>query len=371
MNIREIRQQEAVDSYYPGGKGIIGACPRFGKIKVSIDIMRRDNPKKVLIAYPRTDIKTSWLNDFKYWGFDGSRVTFTTHQSMKKITEKPDLIIIDEIQEASYNELKSMVPLVKSVPTFGLSGTMTEKTTDEIFYTLGLRVCYEYSIEQGVKEGILSDYQIIIHKVPLSTRVTGKYKDKYKKPISEKRKFDNYAYVREKLKKDKKDYFFLEKNMISLLQSSESRRDKTVELLQQFKGERVLVFCGLAEIADSLGIPAYHSKNKDKQLFEDFCNGIGDHMVTIHMMQSGITIKPISKGIMNYTSGAPESSAQKICRFLTKEYNYPDKLAEIHMTVSDEEFELGRLKTALMFFSKSKIKYESSIKDKSVEDKVL
>jgi hypothetical protein len=61
--------------------------------------------------------------------------------------------------------------------------------------------------------------------------------------------------------------------------------------------------------------------------------------------------------VINYTSGNPEDTAQKICRFLGFEYDNPDKKAEIHLISSTENFEKSRLKTALLFFDESKINY--------------
>ena len=75
------------------------------------------------------------------------------------------------------------------------------------------------------------------------------------------------------------------------------------------------------------------------------------------MMQSGITILPISLGIINYMSGNPEDSAQKICRFLGIEYDNLNKKAEIHIICSNTDFEKKRIETALMFFDENKIKY--------------
>ena len=120
-----------------------------------------------------------------------------------------------------------------------------------------------------------------------------------------------------------------------------------------------MVFCGVTQVADSLGIPVYHSKAREKDLFLDFCVGGGNvnQLATIKMMQAGITINPINKGIINYMSGNPEDSAQKICRFLGLEYNNPDKKAEIHIVSSNEDFEISRLKTGLAFFDQSKIKW--------------
>ena len=70
---REERQKEASDSFVGNEKSIIIAAPRFGKIKTTIDILRRLMPERVLVVYPRVDIQKGWDDDVKKWGWEGER----------------------------------------------------------------------------------------------------------------------------------------------------------------------------------------------------------------------------------------------------------------------------------------------------------
>ncbi len=63
-------------------------------------------------------------------------------------------------------------------------------------------------------------------------------------------------------------------------------------LLAKHKDERVLVFCGVTKIADSLGIPSYHNKSKEKEVFEDFAEGEGNHLAVVKIGNTGVTYKP-------------------------------------------------------------------------------
>lgn len=347
MGIREERQEEAVRAFLNSdNRSIINACPRFGKIKVAIDIMTRRSDSNVLIVAPRTDIFKGWISDFKKFGKHlPAKFEYSTFASIKKLSRdlSRTLVIIDEPHELSVNQQVALSPICSGIPTLGLTGTMTNKTRNELYDNLTLDTCYEYSIDDGVQDGILADYQLFIHKVSLF-------------PI-ERRKFSRMSYSKSKSENPLQQHFITLK-MINVIQNSIAKTFKTKELLREFKDERILVFCGVTKVADSLGIPVYHSKSKEKAIFTDFCNGISiNQLATIKMMQAGITITPISKGIINYMSGNPEDGAQKICRFLGFEYDTPDKSAEIHIISSNEPFELGRLKTALAFFDTSKITF--------------
>jgi len=361
MGIREERQEEAVKAYLNSDRRtIINACPRFGKIRVAIEIMKRMNIDHVWILAPRNDIFKGWDDDFEKFGYRPTIVGETTFTSIKKIDTKlrPEFIIIDEPHEMSINQQVALAEKLGDISylILGLTGTLTNKTKNELYDNLNLDTCYTYPISQGVEEGILVDYQMFIHQVPLDTS----FKEwGVKKRYTEKKWFDLADYLKGESDNPKTKHM-MNLRMINTIQNSMAKAMKTIDLLSEFTGERVLVFCGVTEVADNLGIPVYHSKAREKDIFLDFCVGAGtvNQLATIKMMQAGITITPINKGIINYMSGNPEDSAQKICRFLGLEYSNPGKKAEIHIVSTNEDFELSRLRTGLVFFDPAKITYK-------------
>lgn len=351
--MRELRQKEAVNAFLlSDGKTIINAAPRFGKIKVAIDILNELGGYEPLIFGPRKDIEKGWKDDFKKFNAKAG-YKFMTFASIKKIISTSHrFIIIDEPHEMSVNQQRLLKPFVdKAQWVLGLTGTMTDKTANELYDNLGLNTCYKYTIEKAVEDGILADYQIYIHKIPLDNK-TFVYTTAKGKKYTEKGYFDLFTYIR----KDAKQKHFIDMRLINIIQNSRSKLQETRHLLNKYSQERILVFCGTTEIANKLEIPVYHSKRREVEIFNSFCKGEKyNQLATIKMMQAGITITPIKKGIINYTSGNPEDCAQKVCRFLGFEYDNPNKEAEIHIISSNEEFEASRLKTALLFFDQKKI----------------
>lgn len=356
--IRDIKQQEAVEAFLDTSdrRSIINACPRFGKIKVAIGIMKRLAVNHVWVLAPRKDIFQGWGDDMLKFRFvpHNSMITFSSIKNLGKFNF-PDLVIVDEPHELSVNQQAKLSEGLKRYkgPILGLTGTLTQKTRNELYDSLNLDVCYKYTIEEGVEDGILADYQLIIHQVPLDNTV---YKYGSTKKHTEKKWFDVTSYLKDDTKNPKTRQM-MKLRLINIIQNSIAKMLKTRDLLQKFSSDRVLVFCGVTEVADNLSIPVYHSKAKEKEIFLDFCVGGGmvNQLATIKMMQAGVTINPIHKGIINYMSGNPEDSAQKVCRFLGMEYDNPDKRAEIHIVSTNENFETERLKTGLAFFDKSKI----------------
>ncbi len=150
---------------------------------------------------------------------------------------------------------------------------------------------------------------------------------------------------------------FLRLARMRIIQNSVAKMEKTRALLAKHKDERVLVFCGVTAIADELGIPVYHRKAGDKQVFEDFAAGKGNHLAVVKIGNSGVTYKPLNRVIINYVDSNAENLAQKINRCMAMEYNTPDKKAHIYIVCSAEEVERKWLRKALEFFDKDKIVY--------------
>ena len=356
MTIRDKRQKEFADVWLKEKHGILNLCPRFGKIYTSINILEQLKPKNILIAYPDNKIKDSWQSDFEDRGYDDSNVTYSTHLSLKKLVDNEyDIIIIDEIHLLSEAQIEVCKDIFSNnACILGLTGTLsswTEKTLEE---ELDLHVIATYSIEKAIEEGVIVDYEIHVVRVPLDNTVYNDYKGKQK---TEKKHYDGISWVINKLQNSGTDTMFMRLARMRLIQSSLAKTNATKALLAKHKDERVLVFCGVTKIADSLGIPSYHNKSKEKQIFEDFAEGVGNHLAVVKIGNTGVTYKPLDKVIINYFDSNAENLAQKINRCMAMEYNTPDKKAHIYIVSTNESVELKWLAKALEFFDKNKIKY--------------
>jgi len=356
MTIRDKRQKEFADVWLKEKHGILNLCPRFGKIRTSILVLEKLKPNTVLIAYPDNKIKDSWQADFNDLEYNDSNVTYTTHLSLKKYSDKKfDLVIIDEIHllsEAQIEVCKDLLSINKQV--LGLTGTLASDTERTLEEELDIHVIATYPIEKAIEEGVIVDYEIHVLRVPLDNNVYNDYKGKLK---TEKKHYDGISWVINKMQYSGGDTMFMRLARMRVIQSSLAKTNATKKLLAKHKDERVLVFCGTTKVADSLGIPSYHNKSKEKQIFEDFAEGEGKHLAVVKIGNTGVTYKPLDKIIINYFDSNAENLAQKINRCMAMEYNTPDKKAHIYIISSDEPVELKWLTKALDFFDKSKIKY--------------
>ena len=237
----------------------------------------------------------------------------------------------------------------------GLTGTLSNDTAKILLQKLDLRVVGYYPVEQAIKEGVVVDYEITVFNVPLDNKKKGIFKVKTR---TELKQFQILSWVINQKMYAGEDTMFLRLARMRIIQSSEAKRLKTIEILEKFKDERILVFCGTIKVADNLGIPSYHNKIKEKEIFQDFAEGKGNHLAVVKIGNSGVTYKPLDKVIINYFDSNSENLAQKINRCMGMEYDTPDKKAHIYIISTNESVEKKWLNKALEFFDKNKIKYK-------------
>ncbi len=359
MSLRDERQKEFANTWLDHGRfGILNLCPRFGKIYTTINALEQLPPHStVLIAYPDLKIKESWETDFARREYNNPNITYTTHLSLHKYKEYDfDVIIIDEIHLLSEAQIEAAKELIEhNECVLGLTGTLSKWTEEILNRELGLFVVAEYPIEQAIEEGVIVDYEITVVKTPLDNVHKQNYKGKMR---TEKQQFDAYGYVIRSMEQTGGNSMFLRLARMRIIQNSIAKLKRTKQLLERHANDRVLVFCGVTDVADKLGIPSYHSKSSEKQLFEDFASGKGNHLAVVKIGNTGVTYKPLNRVIINYFDSNGENLAQKINRCMAMEYNTPDKKAHIYIVTSSEEVEQKWLNKALEFFDKRKIKYE-------------
>ena len=358
MSLRDKRQEEFADIWLTHGKfGILNLCPRFGKIYTTINALEKLNPHcTILIAYPDLKIKDSWEEDFETRGYTNPNITYTTHLSLHKLKDKLfDVIVIDEIHLLSEAQIEASKELLEGNScVLGLTGTLSSATERTLYDELHLSVIAEYTIDQAITEGVIVDYQINVIKVALDNSTKQEFKGAW---ITEKARFERLGWIINKLSAQGRDTMFMRLARMRVIQSSLAKKLATRELLTRYKDERILVFCGVTAIADALGIPSYHSKSSEKDVFNDFAEGKGNHLAVVKIGNTGVTYKPLNKVIINYFDSNAENLAQKINRCMAFEYSTPDKKAQIYIICSKEDVEQKWLDKALEFFDRTKIKY--------------
>jgi superfamily II DNA or RNA helicase len=354
MSIRDRLQQEWAKKCLETRNGILDVAPRAGKCRVGVLVFRELEPtERIVIAYPDASIKQSWVDEFEETKYYNPNIQFTTFRSLEKwINEEGVLFVVDECHLLSDNNIASVKQIQAKNDVLAFTGTLGKETKKKLNLELGWPVIVKYTQQQAINDGIVTDYRITVVTVSLDNQTLIQYS---KKKNTEKRQFDAYSYVITKTENEGKDSMFMKLGRRRIIQGSIGKLNKTKQLLEQFKNERVLVFCGLIKIADSLGIPTHHSKSDDN--LEKFAKGEIPHLAVVRMGNAGITYKPLNKVIINSFDSNSENMQQRINRAMNMEYDNPEKIADIYILSSDEEVELRWLNRALQPFKQEKIRW--------------
>lgn len=345
--------QKGVKFFKTNKQGYYNLAMRFGKCKTTLDLLSElyAFDCTVLIAYPDNKLKETWQSECALWKYDNPNITYVNFSSLKKYTQYWfNVLVIDEFHSASENEIDFAKEIMSNCNyTIALSGTVSDDTIDK----WGLKEIACYSTEQGIDDGILADYKITVHLVELDDVV--KIKDKNGKEKTEKQRYNGYSWVIEKLKRQREDFMHLALSRNRLSLSSIGKMNHVRKLLNKLSDKRVLVFAGLAKVADDIGIPSYHSKSKNNDAYTGFQKGDHNHLALAAMGKMGVTYTNLDSVILlNFTYNAEETS-QILNRAI--KLDYKSKTADLHIICLNEDAELKKIKESLSMLDETKIKY--------------
>lgn len=362
-NIRDELQDKFSKQFIQSGFfGICHICPRFGKIKLTLNCITPND--RVLVGYPEVNIKKSWISDMKLWNFNAKNVKFTTYRSFKKVNQAYDVLVLDEIHTLSQNQMIDIANYIKNFnikKVIGLSGTISKETEFQLMDILKLPIKIVYSIDEAIKDGVITDYRIQVRYVPLSTAKNIEVKwSGGNFMTSEKASFDRLSNKLLDFNSPSTTKMLRLRRM-DLIKRSKAKISLTKHVLAELQDKRVLVFTGLTEVADSLDIDSYHSKSPDESVKDDFISGKTDKLAIVNKLNTGITFSKLNTAIINFFDSNAENMAQKISRITCMEYDNPDKIANVVIICSTEEVERKWLNKALSFFDPSKIQHLNNI----------
>ncbi len=360
MDRREFLQAEWVDVFCSslGNKYVLNLFQRTGKTPVTLKILQKLDllDKKILISYPDNKILPTWTENQDKFNIYLTNVTYTNTASIEKfIDESYDCYIFDECTDFSEREAIAIAKIVRETEyVIALSGTISKESEEKLKELFDLEILIKYSNKEAIQDSLISDYEIEIVQVPLSEAKTIVHKKGHM--ISEKRKFDSYTYVINQMREEKKDPKFLYLHRNRILQGSITKSAYVREMLRKYSEERVLVFTGLTKVADGLGIASFHSKSKDKTVFDKFLNKEINQMAVAKMGGSGVTYPSLDRVILTAFTYDEEDTSQLISRCMV--LDYAEKKAKITIITSNEEVELKKLRKTLKDFDTSKINWK-------------
>ena len=338
-------QNSALESFVKNDfKGYIDVAPRVGKTYIFIQALKAIREKygleDVVITVPyNTIITNSWEPEIIKWKL-GFSPKVINQRSLNKI-KTCDVLLLDEIHSLSENQRKEIQRINPKI-LLGGSGSISKDTKQVIHDELGLDCIYDYSLEEAINDGIISNYQINI----VSCNLDNKYKNFLVKTKSKEyytteqsryntlsnmfRKFQYAQYSSHGAEKAKNiaikmNFARLRSELIYTCQTKIELAKKIVE-----KNNRCLLFTTRTKVADEICEKSHHSKNKKEDNLTKFIEGEIGNLGVAQMIQMGITIPDLKVGVFHQMQSNEEAAIQKVLRMCNLE---GEKKAEIFIVM--------------------------------------
>lgn len=336
-------------------KGIVLASVRSGKTRILLNAIRRHHigHAKILVLYPNIDIKNSWQKECDLINYHPD-ITYSTFISIDKVMDEEwDYIIFDEAHLIpEENILPKAVELsLKSDNVIFASGTYSNDTLNNLKFLTRLKLIVNYSTEMAIADGIVSGYNVIVHTYKLDNivrREYGKVKKWKATEASECRRLTfkiNCAVGQQKM--------FHALARMRFINSTYSLVDSVNKWIKEHPTERFLLFTGDENVGKRYNIPMFNSKSKDDSLLIMFQDGVIDQLTLIRKGSAGVTYPNLQTVLVTAINSNGENLEQVIGRSLLTD----TEDAEIHIFVSDQEFQQKWLKSALKNIPKNRVKY--------------
>ena len=316
---RDLVQAQILDNIPNPAHGLLQLSPRIGKTKLGIEIIKREKPKKVLWITPNTKLRDEDIPaEFKQWKALSylKKTDIICYASLANHTGNYDKIILDEIQDLTINNCKSLLDgRVKYNTILGMTGTLPKhKDKLDLYNKLELRSLVEMSIDEAVENKLIAPYKIKIIEIDLDAR------DKYivggskAKPFMQTEKA-RYEYLTKLINiklfsgQPVPKFFYL--NRMRFLYNLKSKHEFAKKLISKLEG-RTLIFTGSIAQAESLCKNTYHSKTDDI-LLKKFLEGKIDKLACVNAGGVGYTYRNVDNFVITQiNSNGKGDSTQKI-----------------------------------------------------------
>jgi superfamily II DNA or RNA helicase len=323
--------------------------------------------KAFLVAAPTQAILDSWPQEAHKFGLAHllGHIDFTTYRSLSKLLGSGHYhkLYLDEchaLKDSHEPGLKAHAARKKSI--LGLTGTPPAQANSEKGRLVATYcpILVDYTTDEAVLAGLLNDYRLVVHRLPLSTvrdyQLTFKSGSQF--TTSER---ENYHYWTTRLANAAQDKLPIETLRILRMQALMNYPSKgryMTYLASQFS-EKVLLFTCNQQQAEEQAEHTYHSKNKHSQANLDLFNA-GDiqRLACVAQLSEGINIPNLRVGIIWHAFGNERKAAQRIGRLLRLN---PEETATVHLLMYQDTIDEHWVAQALAAFDLAKISYVDTI----------
>lgn len=365
MTNRDSKHEEIINKILENDfHGLVYLPTGYGKTRITLKSLEQSSFNRILWVCGTEEFRDSGLwEECTKWGIKKSicnSITAICYQSLHKTNaSKYDIVILDEIQYITPFRVK---PLYNHNGTkiIGLTGTPPrDRVKQEIFSDLGLNIIIQKTVDDGVDEEMISDYEIDVVFCKLND-----IKNIPKKGIngtfyvSEK---SSYHYYNTKLAAAydtySKDISRLTLNRARFIYNLPSKFEHAKSIIKKYKNKRIISFSKSIGHAKILGQTTYHSKlKKDEKLrnLDNFNSKKYNSISTVEAANTSINFIDVDIALIHQLDSNPGNFLQRIGRNLRYKENVIKKMI---ILCNKETQDLIWTKKCLEGLNPNKIKY--------------
>jgi superfamily II DNA or RNA helicase len=344
------------------GKTLIGLRD-MARLLTASHLPEQAAGKPFLVAAPTQAILDSWPQEAHKFGLAHllDYIAFTTYRSLGKTLAVGTYhkIYLDEchaLKDSHEPGLKAHTAQKRSI--LGLTGTPPAQAHSEKGRLVATYcpIVVDYTTDEAVLAGLLNDYRLVVHRLPLRTArdyvLTTKSGSQF--TTSER---ENYTYWSKRLANAAQDQLPVETLRILRMHALMNYPGKGhyMRYLVDQQTEKVLLFTCNQQQAEAQSEHTYHSKNKHSQAnLDKFNAGEIQRLACVAQLSEGISIPNLRVGIIWHAFGNERKAAQRIGRLLRLN---PDQTATVHLLVYQDTVDEQWVAQALESFDPTKISY--------------
>jgi len=357
--IREDIQFEAIAATDGKQRCSLALATGVGKTLVGLLHIERNTSElhNVLVVAPKKSIFQSWSDDAVKFGKQDllKRITFSTYIGLpKRDPNEYDYIYLDECHSL-LDSHRIFLDVYKG-GILGLTGTPPKHKSSEkgMMVSQFCPVAYTFKADDAIDNGIINDYQIIVHELKLDECKNYQVEMKTKSFITSEKQ--NYNYWGNRIEMGQGPLQMLRVMRMKAMMEYPSKEKYTKKLMENVNS-KCIVFANTQDQADRLCRFSYHSGNKNSEdNLISFKEGKITKLSCVLQLNEGINIPNLRQGIIMHAYGNERKASQRIGRLLRLN---PDDKAIVHilcyMGTVDEKW----VKDALEGFDQSKILWKN------------
>lgn len=352
--------KEALGATLPLRRAGVGVTMGGGKTLIGLRHMDANytDYAKFLVVGPKNEVHNTWKEEAVKHALPHllEHFDFSTYLSLaKQDLSNYDVIYLDECHSLKNSHEACLNAYTGKI--LGLTGTPPkyERSEKGRLVAKFCPIVYKYITDEAIEDGILNDYQIIVHKIPLnSIRNIPMHKNGATWFTSER---DSYNFWTNKI------------DIATTGKAIQMARIMRMRAMMDFKSkevyakslaarisEKVLIFANTQEQADRICTHSFHSENPNSQAnLDDFKSGKIMKLSCVHQLSEGVNIPNLKEEIIMHAYSNERKSAQRIGRGLRLD---PDDKATIHILCYEGTVDEIWVRNALAGFDQNKITWK-------------